>query len=188
MPMDCIEKLVRHYELIVKWNKRVNLTRITSPKDAARNHFAESLLGLQEIDPAKKVVDLGSGAGFPVIPLAAARPDIEFTAIEANRKKAIFLLEVKDALALHNFSVVPGRIEESDLSDYDLITSRALDNSKEMLSRVLRSLAIHQRLMLYCGNNLLSSLASNPAGISVLAKRDVPGSDNRLLVVLARRA
>ena len=87
---DKIQKLTAFYDMLVEWNEKFNLTRIVSPEDAAMKHFCDSLMGKDMI--SGKVCDVGSGGGFPSIPLAIVRPELDFTLIEANGKKAGFLL------------------------------------------------------------------------------------------------
>src|SRR5437588_5840926 len=118
-------KLTKHYSLMRRWNQRVNLTRIIEPREAAKLHYAESLFGASFIAGARTVLDIGSGAGFPGIPIAVAKPDVQVTALEANKKKSLFLNEAGQELQLRNFAVVTTRLEEFDWSGYALLTSRA---------------------------------------------------------------
>src|SRR5215831_18848080 len=87
-----IERLERHFSLLLKWNARMNLTRVTDPAEAATRHYGESLFLAARLTPGK-VLDIGSGAGFPGIPAAIVRPDCEFHLIDSNRRKAVFLRE-----------------------------------------------------------------------------------------------
>src|SRR6185369_15951355 len=98
-------QLVRHYRMMVSWNRRINLTRIIAPEEAARLHYADSLVGGRLLGAAQTIIDIGSGAGFPAIPLAVLRPDLSVIALEANQKKSLFLAEAADALGLKNFKV-----------------------------------------------------------------------------------
>src|SRR4029079_1921680 len=132
LPAESATQLVKHYSLLCQWNKRVNLTRIITPGDAATLHYAESLFGAQFVRE-EKVLDIGSGAGFPGIPLAVVRPDSHVTALEANNRKAIFLKEAKDSIGLSNLRVETARIEDFDWDEYGLLTSRALDRAEEIL-------------------------------------------------------
>jgi len=109
-----LDRLVEHYKMVCKWNRHINLTRITKPDQSARLHYAESLFGGHFLGEARTVLDLGSGAGYPAVPLAVLRSDVTITALEASQKKSLFLNEVKDALGLSNFSVARARIEEFD--------------------------------------------------------------------------
>lgn len=86
-----IETLCRHFRLLERWNKRINLTRISDPAEAARRHYGESAFLHRELPAAASFVDVGSGAGFPGLPFAALRPSSSITLVESTRKKAAFL-------------------------------------------------------------------------------------------------
>lgn len=89
-----LERLHSHYELLLKWNQRLNLTRITEIEEAVRFHYCESLfLGLHLPPGPYTVADFGSGAGFPGIPVAILRPDLDVTLVESDARKCVFLRE-----------------------------------------------------------------------------------------------
>ncbi|MBV9401852.1 MAG: 16S rRNA (guanine(527)-N(7))-methyltransferase RsmG [Bryobacterales bacterium] len=89
-----LNKLEAHYHALVRWNKKLNLTRITDLEDAVRFHYCETLyLGLKLPPGPLRIVDVGSGAGFPGIPVAIIRPDLDVTLIESHQRKAVFLRE-----------------------------------------------------------------------------------------------
>ena len=179
-----IGQLVRHYALLRRWNQRINLTRIIEPCQAAQRHYAESLFGAKFITAARTVLDIGSGAGFPAIPLAVARPGVGVTALEANQKKSLFLKEVKDELVLENFDVANARLEEFDWSSYEFLTSRALDRAEEILPTILEKMRSDQRLMLYCARDLVAKLEARPGW--KIATHPIPESDARLIAILSR--
>ncbi|HSQ20216.1 MAG TPA: 16S rRNA (guanine(527)-N(7))-methyltransferase RsmG [Blastocatellia bacterium] len=181
---DQISQLVKHYDMICRWNKRINLTRIISPRDAARLHYAESLFGARFIRE-RTVLDIGSGAGFPAIPLAVIRPEVRVTALEANHKKALFLIEARDALRLANFEVVTARLEEFDWSDYELLTSRALDQAEAVLPLVIEQMSSNQRLMLYCGPDLIAKLQRKSSAACRVETNPIPFSESRILAILS---
>jgi 16S rRNA (guanine527-N7)-methyltransferase len=181
-----INNLVQHYGMLRVWNERTNLTRIIEPEDAARLHYADSLFGGQFIEAASRLIDLGSGAGFPAIPLAVMRPEVQVTALEANHKKALFLREAKDALGLANFSVAAARLEAFDLTSFDLLTSRALDRAEAVLPAVIERLCASQRFMLYGAQDLLAKLSHRfHAGYRIEAHA-IPESESRLIAIFAR--
>ena len=174
-------KLTKHYSLIRRWNQRINLTRIIEPREAAKLHYAESLFGARFIAGAKTVLDIGSGAGFPAIPIAVARTDIRVTALEANNKKSLFLKEAKDELELRNLEVVTARLEEFDWSGYDLLTSRALDRAGFAFPAVIGRLTPKQRLLLFCGPELVEESKRDVTSLEI---HSIPMSDGRLVAVL----
>jgi 16S rRNA (guanine527-N7)-methyltransferase len=180
-------KMAEHYALLVKWNRRINLTSILEPDRAARLHYAEAVFGSQLLGDARAALDIGSGAGFPAIPIAVMRPDLQLTALEPNRKKAIFLEEVKLELGLANFSVARARIQEFDSSGYDLLICRALPKAGKVLAEIIRSLGERQRLALFCTDQLMFALERRAADIEVQARR-VPGSRSRLIALVSKAA
>jgi 16S rRNA (guanine527-N7)-methyltransferase len=178
-------KLERHYEMLCRWNKRINLTRIVEPEDMARHHYAESMFGALFIRE-QRVLDIGSGAGFPAIPIAVARPDVRITALEANNRKSLFLTEAREALQLTNFSVVRARLEDFDWSGYELLTSRALERAEVVFSELLSSLNARQRLMLYCTGDLVSQVRERAGGTFHIDAHRVPHSEARLVATFSR--
>jgi len=178
--------LVRHYAMVCKWNRHINLTRITKPAEAARLHYAESLFGGQFIGDARTVLDLGSGAGYPAVPLAVLRSELAITALEASQKKALFLNEVKDALDLSNFSVARARIEAFDWKAYDLLTCRALDRAEEVLGPLFARLRPPQRLMLYCAPDLIEKLIGETATEYSIEVHRIPRSESRVVALLSK--
>lgn len=113
-----LSALENHYALLLRWNSRINLTRLTEVGAAARQHYAESIFLASRLPQCVRVADVGSGGGFPGVPLQIVRPDLEVTLIESDRRKAAFLKEA-------GARVWTGRAEECP-SSFDLIVSRAV--------------------------------------------------------------
>ncbi len=180
---DQMTQLVRHYAMLCRWNRRLNLTRITEPRAAATLHYAESLFGARFIAAEHTLLDIGSGAGFPAIPLAVARPDVQVAALEANQKKSLFLKEAKDELRLANFRVVTSRLEGFDWGGYELLTSRALDRAEAILPSVIARLRPQQRLMLYCGPDLVAKLETQVK--YKIETHPIPQSEARIIAIFS---
>lgn len=104
-----------YYELLVEWNEKMNLTAITEPREVAVKHMIDSLSCLDsEVLPFNcSLIDVGTGAGFPGLPLKIMRPDIRLTLLDSLNKRMNFLKEVVDRLALQNVSFIHGRAEEA---------------------------------------------------------------------------
>ncbi|MEK6322906.1 MAG: 16S rRNA (guanine(527)-N(7))-methyltransferase RsmG [Acidobacteriota bacterium] len=179
-------QLVKHFAIVGQWNRRINLTRIIGAEDAAKFHYAESLFGAQFITGERTIVDIGSGAGFPAIPLAVVRPDIEVTALEANHKKSIFLIEAKDLLRLDNFRIVTARLEEFDWAGYQLLTSRALDCAEAIFPSVAERLSAKQRLMLYCSRDLVEKLEGQEGLKCRIETHPIPHSEARIIAIFTQ--
>jgi 16S rRNA (guanine527-N7)-methyltransferase len=107
-----VAKAARHLELIEEANQYLNLTRITSPREAAIKHVLDSVLPWALFRDAKQVLDAGTGAGFPGIPLALVLPGVKFTLVESIQKKARFVETAVAALELPNVSVQAVRAED----------------------------------------------------------------------------
>jgi 16S rRNA (guanine(527)-N(7))-methyltransferase RsmG len=119
-----VDQLQQHYELMLRWNKTINLTRIEDEQEVVDRHYAESLfLGSNLPDGPLHIADLGSGAGFPGIPIAILRPEYSVTLIESHQRKAVFLKEASRELG--NVRVASKRAE--DVGDtFDWVVSRAV--------------------------------------------------------------
>ena len=87
---EACDKFVAYYELLVDWNTRMNLTAITEPNEVVKKHFLDSLAALAYLPKAAKVADVGTGAGFPSIPLLILRPDLRFTLVDSLQKRIHF--------------------------------------------------------------------------------------------------
>jgi 16S rRNA (guanine527-N7)-methyltransferase len=122
--------LDKYLELLLLWNRRINLTAVRDPDDIREKHFADSLALLPFIPKsARTLVDVGSGAGFPGAVLATARPDLAVTLVEANQKKSAFLQTLRRELALDNLTILAMRVEKllarPDFQPFDVAVSRA---------------------------------------------------------------
>lgn len=87
-------KFIKYYELLIEWNEKMNLTAITEEREVAEKHFADSLLPMELIPQNARCIDVGTGAGFPGVPLMIMRPDITVTLLDSLNKRLIFLNEV----------------------------------------------------------------------------------------------
>lgn len=130
LPTEGIPALLRYWELLAEKNKVMNLTAITDPDEAARLHFLDSaaLLALADLR-GKSVVDVGTGAGFPGLPLKILEPSIRLTLLDAQRKRVDFLREACQDLGLEDVECVHGRAEEfaqARREGFDAAVSRAV--------------------------------------------------------------
>ncbi len=112
---------------LIGWNKKFNLTSITNPEEIRVKHFEDSLSLLKVINlKDQSVIDIGTGAGFPGIPLKIARPEIKLTLLDATRKKTEFLKHIVKVLALKDVEIIWGRAEEKAKPIYDIAVARAV--------------------------------------------------------------
>lgn len=132
---NILEKFEKYYELLTEWNKKFNLTTILEKKDVYLKHFFDSIclfhaVNLKEVN---KLCDIGSGPGFPGIPLKIIFDNLDVTLVESNSKKCIFLNEVIKQLDLKNIRVINMRAEDfahENLEAFDLVTTRAVANMR----------------------------------------------------------
>jgi 16S rRNA (guanine527-N7)-methyltransferase len=137
-----VEQLCRHYDLLVRWNKSLNLTAIRTLEEAVERHYCESIFAASYLPEGRiAVADLGSGAGFPGIPIAIVRPNCSVALIESHQRKAVFLREATRYLT--NVRVI-GKRAEDVAERFDWVVSRAVKYSDigEDLKRLGKSVEI----------------------------------------------
>ncbi len=182
---------IRNYiDLLLRWNRRMSLTTITDPLEILRLHFGESLFAIPSV-PIRhgRLADVGTGAGFPAVPIRMAFDALSLTLIESNRKKRVFLAEVARELALKNVQIPSGRME--DLRDacleLDFVTARAVAINDAFLAWASASLKPAGSLILWLGHHdsLEISLSKRFAWREPIK---IPNSDRRVILVGANSA
>jgi len=178
------EAIRTYISLLLRWNQRISLTTVVDPIEILRFHFGESLFAAFSV-PIKKgrLADVGSGAGFPGLPLCLAVPGLSVTLIESNTKKAAFLAEVVRELNLKQVDIRRQRIEDlpADVGQFDYITARALGSYKALLSLARGRLAKAGKIVLWLGKEESQSMSADTSWIW----RDpihIPGSKRRFIL------
>ncbi|SFF78422.1 16S rRNA (guanine(527)-N(7))-methyltransferase RsmG [Neptunomonas qingdaonensis] len=128
-----LDTLMAYLQLLVKWNKAYNLTAVKDPVEMVSRHLLDSLSLLPFIK-GPRIIDVGSGAGLPGIPLAICRPDIDVTTLDSNGKKTRFQNQVKVELGLSNLTVINGRAEACVDEPFDQVVSRAFASIADMIN------------------------------------------------------
>jgi 16S rRNA (guanine527-N7)-methyltransferase len=175
-----ISQLYQHYDLLVRWNQRMNLTTVKPGRETVIRHYCESLFFAAHVQATGdqpdnvSVLDLGSGAGFPGIPMAVLKPDWQVTLVESSQKKAVFLRE--SSRHLQNVSVLAQRME-SLVAHGDWVVTRAVDPREVLL--IVPRLATNVALML--GEDDLSSIHRD-SRIAWAEPIRLPWGDRRICV------
>lgn len=147
---DALEKIEVYCDLIRSWSKRMNLISQGDLGHIIERHFLDSLVPIDSIPQAGRLLDVGSGAGFPAIPLALLRLGADFTLVESNHKKTLFLRAVIERSDLHNVRLVEMRIEDMEpIPEYDIITIRALPHWEKLKNKIMAFLNSNGKIIHY---------------------------------------
>ena len=150
VPANAQQKLLHYLHLIVKWNKHFNLSGITAIQEMVPLHLLDSL-AISPYLEGERILDIGSGAGLPGIPLAIANPDKNFVLLDSNGKKTRFLFQIKVALELSNVEIVDARVDEylstADTGEFSLITCRAFSSLSSIVKMIEKPLASGTKLL-----------------------------------------
>jgi 16S rRNA (guanine527-N7)-methyltransferase len=179
-------RLIAYLVLLEKWNRAYNLTAVRDPLEMVPRHLLDSLAVLPWL-AGPNVLDIGSGAGLPGIPLAVARPDLAFTLLDSNAKKTRFMLQAAAELGLANVAVVNTRVEDfRPPQPFATLVTRAFASIPDMLAACGHLCAPGCRLLAMKGAVPQGELAALPAGFQVSAVHalEVPGLEARRHVII----
>jgi 16S rRNA (guanine527-N7)-methyltransferase len=149
-----LRQVSAYLDLLLRWNEKVGLTSVRGPENIVTRHFGESFFAaIRLLDPESQaaIVDVGSGAGFPGLPLKIYAPDVAPTLVESNRRKASFLKEAIRTMNLTGATVFAGRAEECQVTG-DLVTLRAVERFECILPSAAELVAPGARLALLIGS------------------------------------
>ena len=182
-PLDdsIVAKISRYLDLIVLWNARTNLTAVREPEAILQRQIGESLFAVQFVPETGTLMDFGSGAGLPGIPIALLRPGLQVTLAESQGKKASFLREAARSIEIP-LKIWPNRVEKMPKIDqFDCVTMRAVDDSQRMLPIATERIAPSGTLLRYLGEGVPVEIS----GWSAVKSAAVPNSKG-LLQILTR--
>ncbi|HXO88641.1 MAG TPA: 16S rRNA (guanine(527)-N(7))-methyltransferase RsmG [Candidatus Acidoferrales bacterium] len=151
---DLAGKVGAYIELLLKWNRKIALTTVTDPEEIVKFHFGESLFATSRYNLKKsRLADVGTGGGFPGLPLALAIPTLSVTLVESNLKKCAFLAEILRELAVRNATIFSGRMEffAAGPVPFDFITARAFGQFDELRAWARLQLSDGGKLVLWLG-------------------------------------
>lgn len=187
-----IAKAAQHLHLIVAANEHMNLTRITNPQEAAIKHVYDSVAPWKHFCGARHVLDAGTGAGFPGLPLAIVLPETCFTLAESVQKKARFVDSTIETLELSNVRVVTERAEAKALTQRpEIIVARAVAPLHRLLEVFAKPLKLGSRLMLYKGPEVEAELRdanSHRISAEIVLRYELPHGMGIRTLVQVRQA
>jgi 16S rRNA (guanine527-N7)-methyltransferase len=178
------DKILLYMPLLLKWNGTISLTTVTDPMEIVKFHFGECLFALSMLHfEQSRLADVGSGAGFPGIPLAISVPSLNVTLIESNTKKCAFLSEVVRVLQLANATVFRGRMADvtSRSAKFDFVAARALGRYDDLLVWSRDHLSTSGRVALWLGESDVGLISQAPTW-NWYKPVLIPGSKQRYLL------
>tara|TARA_R110002049_G_scaffold21461_4_gene78597 strand:+ start:942 stop:1568 length:627 start_codon:yes stop_codon:yes gene_type:complete len=170
-----INQLLTYVQLLDKWNKVYNLTSVRDPQEMISRHILDSLAVLPYLS-GTSMLDVGTGAGLPGIPVAIANPSMAVTLLDSNSKKTRFLQQAKSELGLSNITVVHARVEQAKLPKFATVTARAFSTIDVIIDLAGRHCDDAGSLVLMKGVYPEEELAANIDGFSLqdVVSLDVP--------------
>lgn len=176
-----VEQFEAYLALVMKWNARINLTSVRKPEEIVRRHFIESIFAAQQVPRnVRTLLDFGSGAGFPGIPIAICRPKIGVTLAESQGKKASFLREAVRTLGL-KAEVWAGRVEEMpEERVFDAVTLRAVDKMTAACRAAVHRLPARGWIAVFATLKTEASI-ENFKGVRWEPPITIPGSEQEIL-------
>lgn len=202
-----LDHISMYIDILTKWNQRINLTALRQPEEIVTRHFGESLFAARYLFPrvtrepasglsaaegdaashVPTVVDVGSGAGFPGLPIKIWAPEVRLTLIESKHKKATFLKEVVRALGLEGVEVFVGRAENFPAATADVVTLRAVERFETVLPIATGLVSPRGRLVLLIGGEQIEQAKSFLPNLEWQTAIPVPLSNNRVLTIAQKQ-
>lgn len=193
-----IEKYYNYMNLLLEWNEKINLTAIIDPKEMILKHFVDSLTIAKYIKDDEKLIDVGTGAGFPGIPLSIVKENTDIVLLDSLNKRINFLEEVKENLKLENITTIHGRAEEfgknkNEREKYDIATSRAVASLNILLEYLLPLVKVGGRAICMKGSNIeeienaKNALEILGGKIEKIEEITLPNSDIKRNIIIVKK-
>ncbi|MGC1373086.1 MAG: 16S rRNA (guanine(527)-N(7))-methyltransferase RsmG [Candidatus Sulfotelmatobacter sp.] len=193
-----LAQISTYIDLLLRWNARINLTAIRDPEEIVTRHFGESLFAARHLFPRRRVqsvtaepaasgrvtlADIGSGAGFPGVPIKLWHPEVSLTLIESNQKRAVFLREVCRQLKLRDVNVENARAEALAGQAFDTVTLRAVERFTDTLDAAFSLVRPSGRLALLISSSQVKTAESAIPQFRWNAPTPIPLSESRRLLI-----
>lgn len=188
-----------YIDILLHWNARMNLTAVRSPEEIVSRHFGESIFAARHLFPGSnaantaievgagvaqiRAIDVGSGAGFPGLPIKIWAPHVHLTLIESNQKKATFLREVVRGLALASVDVFAGRADAYTGPKGDVVTLRAVERFDSVVPVAAGLVAPVGRLAILAGESQLETVQELLPGLQWNRQAALPLSSSRFMII-----
>lgn len=194
-----IDKFYTYMQILLEWNEKINLTAITEANEIILKHFVDSMTISKYIEENKSLIDVGTGAGFPGVPLKIIREDLEITLLDSLNKRINFLNEVIEKLNLNKINTIHSRIEECGQNKkyrekFDYSTSRAVANLTTLSEYLMPMVKMDGFCICMKGNNVEEELQDSKKAISVLGGKvtkvdcfNLPESDIERNVIIIKK-
>lgn len=196
-----LEKFERYYYEMMEWNKKVNLTSITEEKDVLTKHFYDSLLImlLEEWKSEGKILDLGTGAGLPGIPLCIINKNLNMTLLDSLNKRIVFLKHIIEVLGLNNITALHSRAEElgQDIGyreNFDFVVSRAVARLPVLLEYCLPFVKLNSYFVAYKGPDAEEEIRESSRALDILGgkvvrtvQHELPDNGGKRCIVLIKK-
>ncbi len=193
------EKFFKYMNLLLEWNEKINLTAITEPKDIILKHFIDSITIEKYIKDNSKMLDIGTGAGFPGIPVSIIKNNVKITLMDSLNKRIKFLDEVIKENELINVDTIHGRAEELARNEeyrekFDIATSRAVASLNILLEYMIPYVKVGGYCICMKGSNVEEEIEKAKKALEVLhcsiekiEKFELPGSDYGRNIIIVKK-
>lgn len=194
-----IRQFYNYMQLLLKWNEKINLTAITQPQEIIIKHFVDSLTISKYIKENAKIIDVGTGAGFPGIPLKIYRNDIEVILLDSLNKRINFLNDAINKMGLDKIGAIHGRAEEFGHNKeyrekFDIATSRAVANMATLSEYLIPFVKVNGMVVAMKGSDVKQEIDESKKAINVLGGKifgveefNLPDTDIRRNVILIEK-
>lgn len=189
----------KYMNLLIEWNQKINLTAIIEPKDIILKHFVDSMTINKYLKENANIIDVGTGAGFPGIPIKISNQKVNVTLLDSLNKRINFLSTVVAELKLENINCIHGRAEEfvrmkQKRESFDIATSRAVANLNVLAEYLLPFVKIGGKCICMKGPNIEDEIENSKKAIKILGGRiemveefNLPNTDIRRTIILIRK-
>ena len=194
-----VEKFIKFKDILIEWNEKINLTTIVEDDDIIVKHFVDSLTCMKYIKDNSKVIDIGTGAGFPGIPVRIANESLDITLIDSLNKRIIYLNDLIDRVGFTNIEAIHGRAEEKSRDKnyrekYDIAIARAVANLRVLSEYVLPFVKVGGKFICMKGPNVDEEIEEAKENIKLLGGKIIeqnsfllPGTDmGRTIIVIEK--